>query len=396
MVRSTSILPDRRILVVLASVFTVMLGVGVVSPILPTYAESFGVSHTLMGIFMASFGVARLVMDLPSGQVSDRYGRKPMMMIGLAVFLLSGLVAGFAYNFGILLVARVLQGVGASIFTSASTAYVADIAPRTERAHYMGQFQGSFFLGTAAGPAVGGVLTDIGGARIPFFILSALSLISLVLIYRFVSAEEMGAMNTKFDLREIAYTVKKTLGGRSGLVLGVTSFVLFITTSGVRLTAIPIFGKLALGMSELEIGLVISLIATINFLGTFFLGSWADQWGRRRALILSFALTGVSIGAYGMVVDFGSMVAVSIVFGLGTSIILPVQYALLVDHSDPERRGLSLGAYRLFNDLGIVGGPLLTGFLFDAFSLTAPFIVISAICLATALMTLKLREMPFR
>ncbi len=170
------------------SVFLVMLGVGIVSPVLPLYARAFDVPYTTVGFVVSAFGIARLLFDLPAGSLTDRYGRKPLIVIGLGIFAGAGLIAAFATNIYHLILSRFFQGVGAALFTTTAMVLVGDIAPPEQRGKYLAYYQGTFFLGSAAGPAFGGLLLDLGGFHTPFFALSALA--ALAAVYSHFSIQE--------------------------------------------------------------------------------------------------------------------------------------------------------------------------------------------------------------
>jgi MFS family permease len=147
---------ERRVLTISASAFIIMLGAGVVVPILPKYAETFGASYTYVGFFISAFGLARILTDIPFGTLSDR---RASLLGGTILFVASGLLAAFTTGIEYLIAARVVQG--AAIHTTSALAYVADIIPATRKGRYLGYYQNSFFLGSAFGPSTGGVLTSL-------------------------------------------------------------------------------------------------------------------------------------------------------------------------------------------------------------------------------------------
>ncbi|MCX8191799.1 MAG: MFS transporter, partial [Nitrososphaerales archaeon] len=169
-----------RILISCITVFIVMLGVGIISPILPIYAESFNVPYFIAGFVISAFGLARLVSDVPMGSFADRFGRKRMMLMGTIFFTISASIAAYSTDIYQLIFSRLIQGIGAAMLTTSAMAYIGDIAPVNERGLYMSFFQGSFFLGVAAGPAVGGFIVELGGLRAPFITLSILAFIATI------------------------------------------------------------------------------------------------------------------------------------------------------------------------------------------------------------------------
>jgi MFS family permease len=372
-VKQLSLRVDRRVLLVTVAVFIIMLGVGIVSPILPAYIESFGASHATAGLVIAGFGMARLLFDLPAGQWADVWGRKPLMVTGLLLSSGAGVLAALATDLTFLFGTRVVQGVGAAIFATAANAYVADIAPPTERGRYMGQFQAGFFLGTATGPALGGFLVDLGGIALPFWVLTALSLASAGFAWRFVPAYEAGARSTRFQRREIFEALARPFRSRVGLLVAFVSVVLFMMTAGIRLTGIPLLGA-------------------VNFIGTATLGGMSDRLGRRRTLIIGFVAAAGAIALFPLGSSLLTATLLAVGFGVGTSVLIPAQGALAVDLAHPAHRGVTLAAYRLFNDLGLTLGPILVGLLADLGGIGLGFVGMAIVCLGVALFAVVVEE----
>jgi MFS family permease len=390
-VKQLSLRVDRRVLLVTVAVFIIMLGVGIVSPILPAYIESFGASHATAGLVIAGFGMARLLFDLPAGQWADVWGRKPLMVTGLLLSSGAGVLAALATDLTFLFGTRVVQGVGAAIFATAANAYVADIAPPTERGRYMGQFQAGFFLGTATGPALGGFLVDLGGIALPFWVLTALSLASAGFAWRFVPAYEAGARSTRFQRREIFEALARPFRSRVGLLVAFVSVVLFMMTAGIRLTGIPLLGA-GFGFSAASIGAIISVIAAVNFIGTATLGGMSDRLGRRRTLIIGFVAAAGAIALFPLGSSLLTATLLAVGFGVGTSVLIPAQGALAVDLAHPAHRGVTLAAYRLFNDLGLTLGPILVGLLADLGGIGLGFVGMAIVCLGVALFAVVVEE----
>ncbi len=160
-----------------------LVGFGIVVPILPQYADRFGVSPTVIGFLFASFSLAQLAFAPLWGRLSDRIGRKPVILISLFGTALGSLLTGLAPTIGILFAGRILDGAsGASV--SVAQASVADIAPPDQRPRLMGLLGAAFGLGFVVGPALG-ALAGLGGPHVPFYVAAALSFVNgLVAIKR--------------------------------------------------------------------------------------------------------------------------------------------------------------------------------------------------------------------
>jgi MFS family permease len=358
-----------------------MLGAGVVVPILPKYAETFGASYTYVGFTISAFGLARILTDIPFGTLSDR---RASLLGGTILFVASGLLAAFSTGIEYLIAARFVQGVGAAIYTTSALAYVADIIPATRKGRYLGYYQSSFFLGSAFGPSIGGVLTSLGGLRLPFLTLSALSLVGALATSKGVTTQTVGK-EIVYKRRSISSMVTATIKSKSMIISCVAAATTFILTTAIRFTILPIYSEKELGLNEVEIGLVLTIIALVNFFMIRWAGSISDKVGAVLTMIYGFTLSGLTIILYAFSSNLLTLLLIASAFGVATSLIMPAQVSLAVESSDPEHRGLSMGVYRIFSDVGLVVGPLLSGVLIEFLPLAYAFYFIAGICFSTAL-----------
>src|SRR4030042_1974226 len=134
----------------------VILGVSIISPVLPQYALSFSIPIALVGWVVSAFALARVVIDIPAGFLADRFGRKRTMIFGLILIILSSIGAGTAGNYTWLIIARIVGGVGSALYMTSSITWVVQISAGESRGRYMSLYSGLVFAGTAFGPTVGG------------------------------------------------------------------------------------------------------------------------------------------------------------------------------------------------------------------------------------------------
>lgn len=164
------------------SVAVDLIGWGIVLPILPLYAERYTSSPFAIGVLVASFSVMQLVFAPVLGRLSDRVGRKPVLVVSLAGTAFGSLLMGLAPSFGVLLAGRIVDGIsGGSV--SAAQAAVSDMAPPEQRARLFGLLGAAFGVGFVAGPALGG-LAALGGRHVPFFVAAAIAGVNAVVAWR--------------------------------------------------------------------------------------------------------------------------------------------------------------------------------------------------------------------
>jgi len=169
----------RGFWVIWTTVAVDLIGFGIVLPILPQYAERFGAGAAVIGLLSASFSLAQLVFAPVWGKLSDRIGRKPIIIISLFGTAIGSLVTGFAGALWVLFLGRIIDGIsGASV--SVAQAAVADISPARQRARYMGLIGAAFGVGFVAGPAIG-ALAALGGPKVPFFVAAAIASVNALI-----------------------------------------------------------------------------------------------------------------------------------------------------------------------------------------------------------------------
>ena len=177
---------QRRNLTILTFVlFVVMLGYGIIIPIFPFYIESMGAGGTELGLLVASYAVMRLIFSPVWGSLSDRVGRKPILMIGVLGYAITMIWFGFATQLWMLFAARILSGILSSATSPTTMAYIGDSTSDEERSRGMGILGSAMGLGTIFGPLLGGLLAEFSLA-IPFFISGGLSFVALLLIALFL------------------------------------------------------------------------------------------------------------------------------------------------------------------------------------------------------------------
>ncbi|MBE0525904.1 MAG: MFS transporter, partial [Candidatus Thorarchaeota archaeon] len=147
----------------------VLLGLSMVAPILPTYAESFQVSYIFVGFVISSFALARMFLDIPAGLLSKKFDKKKIMIGGLVLIYISSILAGIASDYIILVIARLIEGAGSALYVTTATVYLAQISGKEKRGQWMSFYMGMLLLGSIFGPTFGGIIADAYGIRAPFF-----------------------------------------------------------------------------------------------------------------------------------------------------------------------------------------------------------------------------------
>ena len=173
----------EQLLMISISTVLVMAGQGVISPILPLFAKNLGVGAAVIGLTLSFFALARLILNVPLGILSDCYGRRVLLVTGPLVTAVGMFGSGFAGDIVQLLAWRFIAGAGSAMYMTGAQIYLADISTPANRARFIGTNQGALLLGVAIGPAVGGVVAEFWGLRAPFILVGAMALIAMVYAY---------------------------------------------------------------------------------------------------------------------------------------------------------------------------------------------------------------------
>jgi MFS family permease len=371
---------SRQTRILTVGIFLTMTGLTLVAPILPLYAREFGVSRTAAGALISVFAAARLVFDLVGGIASDRVGARRVMLSGAVLLAVSSIGAALAPNYALLLVARVLEGLGSAAFATAAMKLIIITTPRERLGRTMAFYQTGLLAGVSLGPLMGGVSAELGSFTTPFWMYAVLSGLVWVLVWRYVEAPEAQTIS----MRTVYGATKTLLRNSSFVALMFIAIMVFFMRAGARLTLLPLYAAEELGLSESRIGLVLA-VGAIMTLAVVNIGGWLlDRVGRVPVLIVGLLATAASIAAHGAVTTFPGLLAVSAAFGLSAGIMGTAPPTLAGDLSTPGSEGAAVGLYRMGGDIGLVLGPLVLGSLADdgafvgGFQFSAGLLVVAA------------------
>ncbi len=372
---------NREIVFLCGSSMAVMLGFGIVGPILPQYVLTFNVSYTLAGVVISAFPLARMLFNFPSGIFADRYGRRRPLLLGIFIVTLGALGCGLAQSIYELILFRFTYGAGTAIFIIVANVIVADIAPPNERGKYLSYYQGSFQFGSIFGPAIGGFIAELAGLRTPFFILAGLGALSVSLTFLLIQ-EQPQTRSARGAIKVVS--LLRLLVDRRLTAIEVTQMVSFITMSSIRTTMLPLYGVEYLGLSVGEIGTILSIGALVSFPTLMLMSNVVDRIQRNRIICIGFLGLATAVFLYTLAQDFLLLLIATVILSVSQVLINPSQNAIIGDITSPGIRGLVMGAFRTAGDIGFFVGPTMAGFLTDNIDVLAPYYVVTVLCLLSA------------
>lgn len=365
------------------------LGFGAVIPVLPLYAQSFGVSQAAIGATVAVYGLARLVTAIPAGRIADWFGRRSALAVGGLVSALGNLWCALAASFAELTLARFIAGVGAGLTLTAGMIVLADITTRVRRGRVMAIYQGVFLFAVGIGPFPGGYLAERFGLDVPFFVYGIASAIA-ALVGWFGVAETRTAPEP--SVADSASTLpyfqqlKGILAPVGFRLVSAISFINAVARTGALFSIIPLVGTTRLGLSATEIGFSMAFGSVAGVVLTYPAGMLVDRIGRKAVIVPATIATGLAFLAYGVAPAFGWFLLASGIWGVASSAAgaAPASYA--ADIAPKAYSATAMGAYRTLSDAGYVIGPILLGAVADGFGLAAPLYLASGLLIGVALL----------
>lgn len=347
--------------VLFLTVFIDLLGFAIVLPLLPRYAEDYHAGNASIGLLMASFSLMQLLFSPFWGRLSDRYGRRPVLMVGLLGSVLSYSLFGLARGLALLFVSRIAAGIfGATIGTA--QAYIADVTPHEERGRGMALIGAAFGLGFTFGPAVGGLAHAHLGAAAPGFVAAGFSLIALAMAWRRLPEPESRREATHGWLPRGA--LRRALAHRTVPLILLISVVATFAFANFEST-LSRFTKAKWGYDPAQNGMVfayigICLLLSQGLVVRRLMGRVGElNFGVAGTLTLLLGLLGVG-AARGTGQALGALpVAV-----LGFSMVTPSLSSLLSRRTPPQTQGEVLGVYQSGLSLARILGPMVGNQLF--------------------------------
>ena len=376
----------ERVFAVSVSTALVMTGQGILGPVLPLFAQRMGLSVAAVGVAVASFGLARLIFNVPIGILADARGRKLLLVGGPLVVSVGMIGSAMSASLAPLVVWRFVAGVGSAMYMTGALVYLADVSEPANRARLLGVNQGALLIGTAIGPVIGGLLADRFGFEAPFYVVAAATAAaSLYALFRLEETRPAKAAHPHRAGLGRAHIWQRLLTSPPFVAVLLVNLVVFLTRGTTRNTLLPLAGADEFGMSLAEIGLLLSGMALINIVLLAPATMAADRYGRSRVIVPSLFGTAAGLTVLALAGDIGVFVAGAGVLALATSVAGPAPAAFAADVVGEESRGAALGLFRTAGDLGLLAGPPLLGLVADssgygwAFGINAMLVVIAGV-----------------
>lgn len=358
---------DRRLLILFLTIFIDLMGFGIFIPVIPIYARDLHASDALVGDLGAVFSLAMFICTPVWGSLSDRYGRKPVIMAAIGFSALSYVLFAHATTLFLLVLSRVLTGIGSGNITAAQ-AYITDITPPQGRAKAMGIIGAAFGLGFIFGPPMGSFIFAQFGVEWVGYLAAALCLLNLVAVQAFLPeslTEKDGARKVRVKPFTGAYRALKDLRFRD---LYVVSFI-FITAFSMMQMTIALLWIDNYGLNEKQIGLMFAAVGLASAIVQGGMIGWLQRtFGERRLMVYGSLCMAVGLGMIPFI-PLSLFVPLSIVsillLSLGNGCLNPTILSLLSRNAAQREQGEVLGTNQSFGSLARIAGPAMGGRLYS-------------------------------
>jgi len=381
----------RLLLAVYVPTFLLSFGQGITIPTLPLYAQTFGLSFSLVSLVVAADGLGTLLADVPVGMVLGRFGRKRLMILGTVSVAACNLALVLAHFYPELIAYRLLGGAGAAMWGISRMAYVTEVIPVADRGKVLSTFGGIMRIGIFVGPAVGGFIGSRFGLAAPFLVTSALALLAVPASAVFVEEiDTISVRSGRMRWRVVLSVVRRHYRDLS--TAGAAQVFAQMIRAG-RQMIIPLYGASVLGLDVAAVGTIISIAAAIDMSLFIPAGLIMDRLGRKFASVPCFVILGLGMALVPLSSGYGGLLIATCVMAIGNGLGSGTMMTLGADLAPREATGEFLGVWRLIGDAGGTGGPLVVGGVADLYGLGVAAFVLAGVGLVAALtLALFVRE----
>ncbi len=358
---------QERVIAVSISTMLVMMGQGILGPVLPLFTVELGFGAAAAGAAVGAFALARLLFNVPLGALSDTRGRRLLIVTGPALVAVGMVGSGLANSLIALIVWRFIAGLGSSMYMTGSLAYVVDIATPANRTRLLAVNQAALLVGVSVGPWLGGFVGARWGLRAPFFVVAGTALAAA--IYGYLRMPET-LHRERTDTGEVVRPPRserglRTLATAPFIAIAFVSFAQFLTRGTSPQALIPLAGAETFSLDVDTIGLLLGAMAIMSLVLLPAASSAADRWGRTRVIVPSLWISAISLAVIGFATSTPIFVIGSLALGFGSAVGGPAPAAYAAEVSSDQARGMAMGAFRTAGDLGLLLGPPLLGAVAD-------------------------------
>jgi len=365
----------RALQTLLICVFIAMIGLGIVSPLIPIYASNLGATGVWIGLIYSSFSLSRAMLMTPIGKLSDTRSKKKIICVGLGAYALVSILYIFAWNPPFLMAVRFIHGVGSAMVIPVASAYVVELTPKGEEGRYMGMMNMAMFTGFGMGPLIGGYLTDLSYTT-TFYTMTALISISLVLTLLFVPEENSLKIEKESKLTP---SLREVISSRKLKAISIYRLIDAFGRGSI-MAFLSLFANQTLGIPLPIVGLLLSAgILANSFLQTP-MGVLADKYNKIYLVVLGGLIGSAGYVYMSLSSNLINLMASRLVVAVGAATSLPSLTALAAEEGKKIGAGSTMGVFNTAMSVGQIMGPIISGVLLDLYDIYTVFQLTALVC----------------
>jgi len=379
----------RRLLVLIAASAVDMIGFAMVLPLLPFYAEALQATPKTIGWIIASFSIAQLVSAPLWGRVSDRYGRRPALLIGLTASAIAYVVFGLAHTVALLFLSRLVQGAGGGT-TGVAQAYVADSIPPAGRARALGWLSAATSLGVMIGPVVGSLAAHWGRAA-PGFVAATLCLANVGFAWRYLPESRRAGEHApaRKPVWHAAWQIFRSPGTTVARLVWIYAVGMLAFTC--LTSVLPLFLGAEYGVTEKTIGYFFLYVGALSLvMRSIFLGPIVDRIGEAWAMRAGCACLIVGLLLYPAVSSLWALALIIPFVPIGTALLFPSTTAMMSHAAEKSELGTVMGSAQTFAGIARVVAPILATRAFQDYGHAWPFYMAAATVALVSILAFRL------
>jgi MFS family permease len=345
-----------------------MLGLGIIAPLMPIYAQNLGATGVWLGIIFSSYSLSQFIIMPIIGEISDKTGRKFYIVIGLCAYSIISLLYLVSTNIYSLIVIRLIHGIFSAMVIPISTAYVGETAEKGNEGKTMGTFNIAIFLGIGSGPLFGGLLSDTLGIDSVFCAMSALSAIAFFICLLFLP--NIKVMKIKSENKTVS--LKQFL--KSNVLKGLLLFrAINAVGRGGLIAFLPIYA-FSLDLTAFQIGIIVSVNVFLTAILQRRLGVLADKYNKFYLIIIGSVLTSITLMLIPLTTNFILLFLIGSLMGFAGAVSMPAASALnVIVGKKIGGVGAAMGLFNSAMSIGMIVAPLLAGVVMEIFGIKSVF-----------------------
>jgi DHA1 family multidrug resistance protein-like MFS transporter len=352
-------------------------------PVLALFAQSLGAGPEMVGLIVSVSTLTGVLLKLPSGTLSDLYGRRLILRVGVLAFALPPFIYPFISDLELLMLVRAVHGLATAIFAPTALATVAEMYVQ-QRGAALGWYIASTQAGALLGPVLGGWLAYQAGFSSAFIAAGTFGCLGALLLYTLpLPASTHTAGRTFTVAMRDMWTGLRRVGRNIGVVVTSAADAAKMVANGALMAFLPLYG-VAIGLNAGEVGLLFGIQGITSLLSKPIMGRVSDQVGRRPLILAGLLICATSFGLMPQVATFPFLLALAACFGFGEAVVSSSSSALVADLSEPQALGAGMGMQGMIMDIGHASGPILAGILISHLNYEGAFAVIAGIQLVAA------------